>query len=75
MRIFFLILLFTFGMAACSTPTQLRFHKQRLLDVTMDESKISAPTQKFHANAYGLYERGAVSDAKSYGSSCPTCGS
>ncbi|MDA9951023.1 hypothetical protein N9D31_00480 [Oligoflexaceae bacterium] len=51
-----------------------RFHKSKILDVTMDPAKVSAPFEAGQLQAFGLYEKSAAQGAANLGGSCPTCG-
>lgn len=68
------VLLASLNFYGCVHP-KVRYHKKRILDVTMDPSKTSGV---FSANLYsqaGLgIEKASEGKSESLGASCPSCG-
>ena len=70
-----LLMVFTLGLqfAGCVHP-KVKFHKQRLLDPSMDPAKTGGFYGSYRSDPQQWTEKGSTESGGSLGGSCPTCG-
>ncbi len=73
MQKFFWMIALCFVFSGCIHP-KVKFHKQRLLDPSMDPAKTGGLHSGFRSDPQQWTEKGSTESGGSLGGSCPTCG-